>query len=104
MLIHLTDLSMLITHRFNILAVVPRTSRLCHTSQISLPNIHFFAIASSIALLTGIYELNKSLIWKSSKLPYTIYSIYMHILIRTYPKGITINPINPSATAKDVMK
>ena len=53
--IHLTDLSMLITHKFNILAVVPRTSRLCHTSQISLPNIHFFAIASSIALLVCIY-------------------------------------------------
>ena len=62
MLIHLTDLSMLITHKFNILAVVPRTSRLCHTSQISLPNIHFFAIASSIALLICIYEMNKSII------------------------------------------
>ena len=43
-------LSMLITHKLRILAVVPRTSKLCQTSQTSVPNIHFFAIPSSIAL------------------------------------------------------
>ena len=53
-------LSMLITHKLSMLAVVPRTSRLCHTSQTSGPNIHFLAIASSIALLkTQIHSMLK---------------------------------------------
>ena len=46
----LAYLSILITHRFKMLAVVPSTSRLWYISQRSFPNIHFFAIASSIAL------------------------------------------------------